>query len=124
MAEAAEEPLWVYYDAACPGCVRDRRRFERLAGERGGRIHWVDITGRDEELKALGIDPLAAMLELHVRSESGRIYRELDAYIVLLRRTRWLSPVAWLIGLPLIKPLLGAWYRRWVRRRLCATGRL
>ena len=119
-----ESHLWVYYDGQCPRCLRDRRWFERVCGKRGKVIHWVDITGRDAELLELGIDPQAALLELHVRGENGSVFRELDAYIVLMRRSRWLYPLAWLIGLPGIKPLLSRWSRAWVPKRLCETGRL
>lgn len=55
---ASEDRLRVFYDGACPSCVRDRKFYERLAGRTGDAVEWVDITGRDEELKQLGIDRL------------------------------------------------------------------
>jgi predicted DCC family thiol-disulfide oxidoreductase YuxK len=118
------EPITVYYDGACPICVRDRRRFERLAGKRGARVCWFDITGRDDELRALGIDPHKALTELHVRDEQGRIRSELDAYILLLGKIPLLKPLAWFIGLPVIRPLLARLYHRAVTRRLRESGRL
>lgn len=87
-------------------------------------MEWIDITGRDSELRAAGIDPDAALTELHVQDRQGRIHRELDAYILLMRRTVLLRPLAWLIGLPGLKPLLSTLYRRWVLRRLRRDGRL
>ena len=51
----SEDRLRVFYDGACPSCVRDRKFYERLAGRTGDAVEWVDITGRDEELKQLGI---------------------------------------------------------------------
>ena len=76
---ASEDRLRVFYDGACPSCVRDRKFYERLAGRTGDAVEWVDITGRDEELKQLGIDPVAALQELHVEDGRGNIHRELDA---------------------------------------------
>ena len=29
----SDKPLTVFYDGACPRCVRDRANYERLAGE-------------------------------------------------------------------------------------------
>ena len=114
--------LKVFYDGACPRCIADRRWYESLPGGEG--VEWVDITGRDDELLALGIDPYLALTELHVQDENGHIHRELDAYILLLSRVPRLAPLAWLVGLPLIKPLLSHAYRQWVLRRLRRSGRL
>ncbi|WP_044873815.1 DUF393 domain-containing protein [Pseudomonas sp. LFM046] len=115
--------LKVFYDGACPRCIADRRWYESLP-RAGEGVEWVDITGRDEELLALGIDPYLALTELHVQDESGHIHRELDAYILLLARVPRLAFVARLIALPLIKPLLSRAYRHWVIRRLQRDGRL
>lgn len=116
--------LRVYYDGSCPSCIRDRRQYEKLAGKAADKVEWVDITGRDEELKAVGIDPDAALQELHVEDSEGRIHRELDAYILLMSRAPLLKPLAWLIGLPVIRPLLARAYHRMVTRRLERTGRM
>ena len=48
---APGDQLRVFYDGACPSCVKDRRLYERLAGKTGESVEWVDITGRDDELK-------------------------------------------------------------------------
>lgn len=119
-----DSELVVYYDGSCPGCIRDRERYRRLAGRRGESVHWVDITGREDELRRQGIDPDQALQQLHVRDASGRIHRELDAYILLMSRVPMLRPLAWLMGLPGLRQLLSWCYRVWVRRRLRRTGRL
>lgn len=123
MAER-DDRITVYYDGACPRCVRDRAQYERLAGEAGEDTCWVDITGRDAELRAQGIEPGAALRELHVRDGAGRVRRELDAYILLMARVPRLRPLAWLIGLPGLRTLLSRWYRASVLRRLRAERRL
>jgi predicted DCC family thiol-disulfide oxidoreductase YuxK len=115
--------LLVYYDGACPTCVKDRRWYEKLAGKTGESVEWLDITGRDEELREQGIDPLAALQELHVRDEQGVVHREMDAYILLMSRVPVLKPLAWLIGLPGIRQLLAKLYHAWVGRRLARQGR-
>ena len=110
--------LTVYYDGACPRCRRDRARYERLSGEGSDAVQWFDITGRDAELCQLGIDPQLALRELHVRDPAGDIHRELDAYILLMSQVRVLRPLAWLIGLPGLRPILSWLYRTSVLRRL------
>jgi len=121
---APGEQLRVFYAGACPSCVKDRRLYERLAGRTGESVEWVDITGRDEELKERGIDPQAALQELHVEDSQGNIHRELDAYILLMSRVWLLKPLAWLIGLPVIRPALAKLYHKWVIERLERTGRM
>jgi predicted DCC family thiol-disulfide oxidoreductase YuxK len=119
-----ENKITVYYDGACPICRRDRRHYEKLAGKGGEQVCWFDITGQEERLRELGIDPRKALTELHVCDEQGRLVSELDAYILLMSKVPLLKPVAWLIGLPLIRPLLAWIYHRQVNRRLRKRGLL
>ena len=58
--------ITVYYDGACPSCVRDRRHYEKLAGKSSEQVCWFDITGREDQLRQIGIDPHKALTELHV----------------------------------------------------------
>ena len=118
-----ELPITVFYDGACPRCVRDRAQYERWAGRAGEGICWFDITGQDERLRALGIDPRRALTELHVLDEHQRLRSELEAYILLMERVPRLKPLAWFIGQPWIHPGLARLYRWSVARRLRRSGR-
>ena len=119
-----EGKICVYYDGACPQCIRDRQTYEKLAGKAGDKVFWVDITGQEQKLVELGIDPKKALTELHVKDENERILSELDAYILLMNHVPVLRPIAWLIGLPFIRPLLASIYHGLVNRRLRKSGRL
>ena len=119
-----QQKITVYYDGACPKCIRDRQQYEKLAGEAGAQVCWFDITGQENRLRELGIDPQHALTELHVQDATGRIYSEIDAYIVLMRKVPILRPLAWVIGLPIIRPLLARLYHRQVILRLKKRGRL
>jgi predicted DCC family thiol-disulfide oxidoreductase YuxK len=116
--------LRVFYDADCPGCRRDRARYERWAGEAAASVEWVDVNDNEASLRERGIEPEDALLSLHVEDSQGRVREGIDAYILLMRRVPRLKPLAWLVGLPLIKPMLTWLYRHWVRRRLAREGRL
>lgn len=116
--------LKVFYDGVCPVCRRDRTRYERWAGEAGESVVWCDATSHAQRLREKGVDPQAALLSLHLEDDAGRIHEGIDAYILLMRRVPRLRPLAWLIGLPGLKPLLRWLYDRWVRRRLRREGRL
>jgi predicted DCC family thiol-disulfide oxidoreductase YuxK len=116
--------ITVYYDGACPKCVKDRQNYEKLAGKAGEKVCWMDITGQEEQLREIGIDPRKALTELHVKDENQQILSEMDAYILLMSKVPLLKPLAWLIGLPLIRPLLARIYHWQVNRRLRLSGRL
>jgi predicted DCC family thiol-disulfide oxidoreductase YuxK len=116
--------ITVYYDGACPKCVKDRLNYEKLAGKSGENVCWMDITGQEEQLREIGIDPLKALTELHVKDENQRILSEMDAYILLMSKAPLLKPLAWLIRMPLIRPLLARIYHWQVNRRLRLRGRL
>ncbi|WP_019616496.1 thiol-disulfide oxidoreductase DCC family protein [Psychromonas ossibalaenae] len=105
------EKITVYYDGACPRCIKDRDNYQKLAGTAGNSVCWFDITGRDKELQALGIDPCKALTELHVKTAQGNVVTELDAYIELMSRVNVLKPIAFIIGLAIIRPLLARYYR-------------
>ncbi len=117
-------PLTVYYDGACPKCIRDRDTYQKLSGATDQQVCWFDITGQENRLCELGIDPQQALAELHVRDAEGRIVSELDAYILLMAKVPTLKPLAWLIGLPVIRPLLAKIYHWQVNRRLRRRGLL
>jgi predicted DCC family thiol-disulfide oxidoreductase YuxK len=115
---SGDAKLTVYYDGACPKCIRDRETYEKLSGSSADQVCWFDITGQDKQLRELNIDPQKALSELHVRQPNGGIVSELDAYILLMNKVPLLKPAAWLIGLPLIRPLFAKLYHWRVNSRL------
>lgn len=120
----ADSKICVYYDGACPQCVRDRRNYERLLGRARDDIQWIDITGQETLLRSMGIDPQKALLELHVKNENQEILSEINAYVLLMNKVPVLKPVAKIIGLPLVRTVLSRAYHRRVERRLRRSGRL
>ncbi len=124
MTEPSQDKITVYYDGSCPSCVRDRKVYEALSGQRGNSVDWYDITNKDDELRCLGIDPVKAMKELHVKDGDNQIRQEMDAYILLMERTFWLRPLALLLKRKWLKSIIARYYHFSVTRRLKRTGRL
>lgn len=116
--------ITVYYDGSCPSCIKDRYHYEKLAGSAGKNVAWFDITGQDKWLREIGMDPQKALRELHVQNENHQILSEIDAYILLMDKVPLLKPLAWIIGLALIRPLISKVYHWKVDRRLRHSGRL
>jgi len=87
------EKITVYYDQSCPGCVKDRALFERLAGKRAALFSWFDITGQDQALRQRGIDPFKALRELHIEDAHGAIHSEMDEYSITMKKITHLTPL-------------------------------
>ena len=113
----------VYYDAQCPLCRQERRRYERWSGRHAKDIGWLDVSEHEQTLRAKGVDPAVALRSLHIETAQGQLIEGIDAYRLLMKRVPLLVPVAWLIGLPGIKPALRTLYDVWVKRRLQKQGR-
>ena len=86
-----------------PECVKDSQNHERLSGKSKNDIQWIDITGKDDLLRSIGIDPKKALMELHVKDENQRILSGIDAYVLLMNKVMILKPLAKIVGLPLIR---------------------
>ena len=113
----------VFYDAQCPLCRQERRRYERWAGKRSTDIAWLDVSEHQQMLRERGVDPAVALRSLHVETAQGQLIEGIDVYRLLMARIPSLMPVAWVIGLPGIKSGLRALYDSWVKRRLQKQGR-
>ena len=127
-SENALAKICVYYDGACPSCIKDSDHYQRLAGKQGEHVSWFDITHKEDELVAIGIDPKKAIKELHISiqgaTEKPVVLSELDAYIVLMNRVLLLRPFAWFLSLSLVKPFMSKLYHKMVAHRLSRSGRL
>lgn len=113
----------IFYDAQCPLCRKERRRYERWLGHEADDIGWLDVSENEQTLRDKGVDPGMALRSLHIETVQGELIEGIDAYRVLMRRISLLVPVAWILGLPGIKPGVRALYDRWVKRRLQKQGR-
>ncbi len=113
----------VFYDAQCPLCRKERRRYERWSGRHAGDIAWLDVSEHQQALREKGVDPTMALRSLHIETAQGQLIEGIDAYRLLMARIPLLMPVAWVIGLPGIKTALRKLYDIWVKRRLQKQGR-
>jgi len=120
-------PLWdlsVYFDGACPLCIREVNYYQRHDPE--GHIRWVDISAADFDAKREGLDPKRVHEVMHVKSYRGRVYTELDAFLaiwrVLPRQRKWRF-LKIVVRMPGIHWLLTKLYRLFARNRYRLTGR-
>lgn len=105
-------PLTVYFDGACPLCIREIALVRALAPQ--GAIAFVDVAG---EGAPCPIDREALLARFHVQTPDGRLLSGAQAFAAMWRRTPILWPLGALASLPGLSALFEAAYRRFLRVR-------
>lgn len=106
----------VFYDGMCGLCSREIAVYRRM--DRKGRFDWVDISRHPERLEAVGVSYDTAMREFHVCDGEGRVHTGVDAFVILWRGIGLLKPLAFLVRLPVIYPLVKGAYQQFAQWRL------
>ena len=110
----------VFYDGACPLCVREIRFLRRL--DRKGYIRYTDISSDEFKAEDYGITLDTFMSEIHGRLPDGswvygvEVFRRLYAAVGL-------GPLVWVTRRPVVAGLLNCAYRVFARNRLRWTRR-
>jgi predicted DCC family thiol-disulfide oxidoreductase YuxK len=110
----------VYYDGACPICLREVRMIRRL--DRKGRIGLTDFAAQDFDAAAAGIPMDALMERIHGRLADGTLVTGVEVF----RRIYAAIGFSWLVALtrvPGIRQLLDLLYTWFARNRPRLTGR-
>jgi predicted DCC family thiol-disulfide oxidoreductase YuxK len=110
----------VFYDGACPLCLREIRFLRRL--DRKGRVRCTDIASAGFRASDYGHTLEAFMSEIHGRLPDGTWIRGVEVFRVLYASVG-LSPLVWVTRLPIVAGLLDRAYGVFARNRLRWTGR-
>jgi predicted DCC family thiol-disulfide oxidoreductase YuxK len=125
MSRSRTEPLadWdieVFYDGACPLCLREIRFLRRW--DRRVRIQFRDIASADFKPSDYGKTLEMFMSEIHGRLPDGTWIRGVDVFRRLYTAIG-LGPLVWITRLPVVAGLLDRIYRVFARNRLRLTRR-
>lgn len=105
----------VLYNAACPICRAEIDQYARYSAARGLAVRYDDLNAPARA--DWGIDADTAARRLHVM-KNGQLFTGVDGFIVLWQQMPRYRPLAWLVGLPMIRPLAGLVYDRILAPRL------
>ncbi|MEO0440879.1 MAG: DUF393 domain-containing protein [Pseudomonadota bacterium] len=110
-ARKSETQVKVWYDGACPLCIREIRFMRRL--DRDKRIAFVDISPAD------AICPLdrQLMLDRFHAEENGRILSGAAAFAAMWRALPLLRPLGRIARNQVVLKILEAGYRLFLRIR-------
>jgi predicted DCC family thiol-disulfide oxidoreductase YuxK len=112
--------ITVFYDGKCGLCRREIEHYKRIAPQ--GVFAWVDITTTPEAFTALGYSLHDGLKALHVRDGAGQMHVGVDGFAMLWQQLpRW-RMLAWLVRLPMIRPLAGRLYSAFAAWRFKKLG--
>lgn len=109
----------VFFDGACPLCVREIKMLRRL--DRRQRIRFVDIAA-EGFVPPEGLRWDTLMARIHGRLPDGSLVEGVEVFRRLYAAVG-LGPVVALTRLPGVRQVLDLLYRVFARNRLRLTGR-
>ena len=119
-AAPADFAIEVFFDGACPLCMREMRMLQRR--DRNHRIRFVDITAKGFEAASVGLTWEAIMARIHGRLPDGTIVEGVEVFRRLYAELGF-GPLVSLTRLPGIRQALDVAYDAFAKNRLRLTGR-
>jgi len=110
----------VFYDGACPLCMREIRMLRGRDHRR--RIRFVDIAAEGFDAASVGLTWKTLMERIHGRLPDGTLVEGVEVFRRLYAAVGF-GPLVALTRLPGIRQLLDVAYRAFARNRLRLTGR-
>lgn len=113
--------LTLYFDGACPFCVKSMRQLRRW--DTAGRLAFVDIAAPGFDPAPLGVNMAALNREVHGRTREGEVLAGIDTMLAAytLAGRGWL---VWPLRVRLLRPALAGCYRWFARHRYAISRRL
>jgi len=110
----------VFYDGACPLCMREIRMLQ--GRDQRGRIRFTDIAAEGFDAGAVGLPWEALMSRIHGRLPDGTLIEGVEVFRRLYAATGF-SMLVKLSRAPGISQLLDLGYHLFAKNRLRLTGR-
>jgi predicted DCC family thiol-disulfide oxidoreductase YuxK len=116
----ADFDVEVFYDGACPLCMREIRMLQ--GRDRRRRIRFVDIAADGFDASSIGPTWETLMARIHGRLPDGTLIEGVEVFRRLYAAVGF-APLVALTRLPGIRHLLDLAYDAFARNRLRLTGR-
>jgi predicted DCC family thiol-disulfide oxidoreductase YuxK len=116
----ADFDIEVFYDGACPLCMREIRMLQ--GRDQRQRIRFVDIAANGFDAASVGLTWETLMDRIHGRLPDGTMVEGVEVFRRLYAAVGF-APLVALTRLPGVKQLLNVAYRAFAKNRLRLTGR-
>jgi predicted DCC family thiol-disulfide oxidoreductase YuxK len=118
--DIADFDLEVFYDGACPLCMREIRMLR--GRDRRQRIRFVDIAADGFDAASVGLSWQTLMDRIHGRLPDGTLVEGVEVFRRLYAAVGF-GPLVALTRLPGVPQLLDLAYHAFAKNRLRLTGR-
>ena len=119
-ASSSSFEVEVFYDGACPLCMREIAMLRRK--DQKARIRFTDIAADGFDAASIGVPWSSLMERIHGRLPDGTIIEGVEVFRRLYAAVGFGALVA-ATRLPVVKQALDASYRLFAQNRLRLTGR-
>ena len=108
-------PTKVYYDGACHLCSREIDHYAKRDQQQ--QFLFIDISSPHFSAVGEGLDPVKVDQEMHVKTEDGKIFTGVDAFIELWRQMPGYAVMGRVASLPVVNSILKVGYFCFARIR-------
>lgn len=112
MATKTEPSTTVHYNGDCPVCRMEIGHYQERVAKAGLPIAFNDVAQDVGDLAAHGVAAETAKSRMHATDSSGRLIEGVDVFLLMWRQLPGFRWLAWLVGLPGIRPVAAFVYDR------------
>jgi len=110
-------PLTVFYDGNCPVCRREIGHYRRLERE-DSPIRWYNVHTNPKALAKYALSLEESLALFHVYDGQGQKYTGVSGFDELWQRLPYFNRIAFILRVPILRPLLDRLYAIFAKRRL------
>lgn len=108
------QPITIWYDGACPLCLREIAAMRRL--DRGNAIDFVDVSDANAP-QSCPVERETLLKRFHARDADGTLHSGAAAFAVMWRAIPLLKPLGHLARIPVILGILEWLYHQFLKIR-------
>ena len=100
----------IIFDDHCGMCSKEISYYKSLSTK--NKFLWCDLHAESELLKQFNISRKDALMSLHAIDEEGKLYKSIDAFIIIWQELSYWKILAFIMKIPIINPIAKFLYQR------------
>ena len=100
----------VFYDGKCNLCSKEIKYYKSISDKH--LFKWLDIASNPIHLKSINVSQKDALLFLHATDENNKLYKGVDAFLLIWKNIKYWKILFFFISLPIIKQLSILLYKK------------
>ena len=105
----------VYYDGKCNLCSKEIKYYKSITDK--NLFRWLDIATNPKYLSSIKVSQKDALLYLHATDENNKLFKGVDAFLLIWKNIKYWKILYFLISLPIIKQLSVLLYKKFAKYR-------